>query len=367
MDQTAAQSTNSLTNTQASVLANLHKKLPGAQLPADVSEKLQDELNRIDLFIKSNQYGPQIDAEVNYVNFICDLPWSKTGQDVLDLARAKQVLDKNHHGMEVVKDRILEYLSVLILNHQRNTLAHQPVLAFVGLVGSGKTSIAYSIAESLGRPLIRIPFGGLGSALQLRGESRIKPEAEAGLIMKALKKSQVNNPVILLDELDRVTQEAKNDIMGVLVELLDPEQNMAFLDHYVGFPFDLSKILFIATANNTGNISTAVLDRLELIEMPFYSDEQKQVIGRDFLLPEALKNSGIDPGTLQIDPAVWPAIVRPLGFDGGIRSLKRNIDSLVRKVARKLVAGESIPGMEGKPVVYQINATNLNEYLPTTQ
>jgi ATP-dependent Lon protease len=369
MDSKTAQpvATAPLPNTQANIIANLKQKLQTAQLPHDVGEKLQDELSRIELFIKANQYGPQIDSEVNYVNLVCDLPWAKTGQDILDLARAKQVLDKNHHGMEVIKDRILEYLSVLILNHKRNTVAHQPVLAFVGLVGSGKTSIAYSIAEALGRPLIRIPFGGLGSALQLRGESRIKPEAEAGLIIKALKKAKVDNPVILLDELDRVTQEARNDIMGVLVELLDPEQNMAFLDHYVGFPFDLSKVLFIATANNTGNISTAVLDRLELIEMPFYSDEQKVVIGRDYLLPEALKNSGIDPSLLQIDSAVWPAVVRPLGFDGGIRSLKRNIDSLVRKVARKIVAGESIPGMAGKPVVYQINASNLNEYLPTAQ
>jgi len=340
--------------TQSKIVSDLHTKVQVAQVPEDVKLKLVEDLNRIELLMKSSQYGPQVDTEINYINFCCALPWMKTGTDVLDLNRAKTVLDKNHHGMDVIKDRILEYLSVLILNHNKNQVAHQPVLAFVGLVGSGKTSIAYSIAEALGRPIIRIPFGG---------ESRIKAEAEPGLIMKALKKSGVNNPVILLDELDRVTEAARNDIMGVLVELLDPEQNMAFLDHYVGFPFDLSKLLFIATANNTGNISTAVLDRLELIEMPFYSDAQKVVIGRDYILPEALKNAGIDSKVIQIDPNLWPEIVRPLGFDGGIRSLKRNIDSLVRKIARKLVAGGSVPGMNISGGVFVINAQNVHEYI----
>lgn len=347
-----------------SVIQKLEAKLQQANLPEDVLEKLQEELKKVEMYIHSNQVGPLTQSQINYINFVSELPWNKTGQDILDLARAKQVLDKNHYGMEPIKDRILEFISVLILNHQKNQVPKEPVLAFVGLVGSGKTSIAYSIAESLGRPIIRIPFGGLGSALQLRGESRIKPEAEPGLVMRALKKAQVNNPVILLDELDRVAQESKNDIMGVLVELLDPEQNMAFLDHYVAFPFDLSKVLFIATANNTGNIATAVMDRLELIEMPFYSDEQKVVIGRDYLFPQALKNAGIDPKLVQIEAVVWTNIVRPLGFDGGIRSLKRNIDMMVRKIARKIVAGTGMPGMNTQSGIFQINSGNIAEYLP---
>ncbi len=343
-------------NTAQTIISKLQQKIQAAQLPFDVLEKLQDELVRTEALLKNHQAGPETDRQINYINFICELPWGKISQDILDVKRAKQILDKNHFGMEPIKERILEYLSVLILTRQKQAITHQPVLAFVGLVGSGKTSLAFSIAEALGRQIIRIPFGGLGSALQLRGESRVKAEAEPGLIMKALRKSQVKNPVILLDEIDRITQEGRNDIMGVLVELLDPEQNMAFVDHYVSFPFDLSTVLFVATANNTGNIATAVLDRIELIEMPFYSDDQKVVIGRDYLLPQAVLNAGLDPRLIQIDPNIWLNIVRPLGFDGGIRSLKRNVDSLVRKVAKKVV--------EGNPGPYIINATNITEYMP---
>src|SRR5207237_371003 len=156
---------------------------------ADVREKLQDEVNRIELTVKANQYRPETDKQIEYVNFVCDLPWEKVGQDILDLNHSKQILDKNHHGLQTLKDRVLEYLSVLILNKQKGTQAKEPVLLFVGLAGSGKTTLVYSIAESLNRPLLRIPFGGLASALQLRGESRVKPEAEPGLIMRSLKRA----------------------------------------------------------------------------------------------------------------------------------------------------------------------------------
>ncbi len=215
--------------------------------------------------------------------------------------------------------------------------------------------MAYSIAESLGRPLLRIPFGGLGDPASLRGASRIRPDAEPGQIIKAIKAAKVSNPVILLDEIDRVAVEHKVDIMGVLVELLDPAQNQAFLDHYLDFPYDLSQVLFIATANNTGNIATAVLDRLEPIVMPFYSDEEKLTIGRDYLLPKALRESGVSQDLLVIDQATWPAILRPLGFDSGIRSLSRSLQTICRKVARKKVEGEVGP--------FKITSENLGEYL----
>ncbi len=358
MDPTA-QTTTAYSASQNSntILESLKKKLTASQLPPDVMEKLEDEMTRLELVFKTGQFTTEFDRQINYLNFITDLPWNKVGQDILDLNRAKQVLDKNHFGLETIKARILEYLSIMILNHMKGQVAKQPILAFVGLVGSGKTSIAFSIAEALGRPIIRIPFGGLGSALQLRGESRVKTEAEPGLIMRALKRAQVKNPVILLDELDRVTESARADIMGVLVELLDPEQNFAFLDHYVNFPFDLSQVLFVATANNTGNIATAVMDRLEVIEMPFYTDEQKVVIGRDYILPETLKNAAIDPRFVQIVPQVWTNIVRPLGFDGGIRSLKRHIVNMVGKIARQVVEGQKGP--------FLINEQNIEQYLGT--
>lgn len=341
---------------QTAVIVQLRQKFGQAQLPYDVKGKLSDEVARLEQVLKSGQYRPETDKQIEYINFICELPWGKVGEDILDIARAEEVLSKNHYGLEQLKVRILEYISVLILNKQKQVATHQPILFFVGLAGSGKTTMAYSIAECIGRPIARIPFGGLGSALQLRGESRVKAEAEPGLIMKALKKMMVRNPVILLDELDRVALEARNDIMGVLVELLDPEQNNQFLDHYVGFPFDLSQVLFVATANNTTNISTAVLDRLELIEMPFYSDEQKITIGRDYLLPQALKGAGLDPDVVSIDQNVWENIVRPLGFDGGIRSLTRNVDSLVRKIARKYVEGNHGP--------FPVTEENVKDYIP---
>ncbi len=340
----------------AQIIEQLREKVKSSDLPADVAARLENEVIRVELAAKTG-FNLETDRQIAFINFVCDLPWNKTNQDILDIARAKQVLDKNHHGMEPIKERILEYLATLILNKQKGQVPKSQVLCFVGLAGSGKTTLAFSIAESLGRPIIRIPFGGLGSALQLRGESRLKPEAEAGLVIKAAKKAQVKNPVILLDELDRVTAEARADIMGVLVELLDPEQNRAFLDHYLDIPFDLSQVLFVSTANNLTNVATAVLDRLEVLEMPFYSDEQKIVIGRDYLLPKALKDDGLDPNVLSIGENLWPQIVRPLGFDGGIRSLKRNIDSLVRKIAKKVVEGNSGP--------YRITAENITEFLPT--
>lgn len=345
------------TQNQAQIIEKLKQKVAGAQLPPDVLEKITDELSRVELVFKTKEFNPSLDAQISYINFICELPWNKVGQDILDLHRAKQILDKNHYGLEPLKNRILEYLSILILNKQKGLISKQPVLAFVGLAGSGKTTIAFSIAEALGRPIIRIPFGGLGSALQLRGESRVKTEAEPGFVMRALKKAQVRNPVILLDELDRITESARTDIMGVLVELLDPEQNMAFGDHYVGFPFDLSQVLFVATANNTGNIATAVLDRLELIEMPFYTDEQKVVIGKDYILPQALKDSALDANLVQISPETWSAIVRPLGFDGGIRSLRRNIVNMIGKIARMVVEGQKGP--------FLINEQNLQQFINT--
>lgn len=339
----------------AHVVEGLKQKVAQASLPSDVFARLENEISRIDLTIKSSGFNLEVNREIDFVNFVSELPWMKMGQDILDIHRAQQILDKNHHGMQSVKDRILEYLSILILNTRQGKLSSAPILAFVGLAGAGKTTLAYSIAEALGKPIARIPFGGLGSALQLRGESRLKPEAEPGLIIKALKKAKVKNPVILLDELDRITSEARADIMGVLVELLDPEQNFAFLDHYLDIPFDLSQVLFVATANNLSNIATAVLDRIEIIEMPFYTDEQKIVIGRDYLLPKALKQDGLNAETIKIDPNLWPTIVRPLGFDGGIRSLKRNIDSLVRKIARSVVEGNVGP--------YTITAENIGKYI----
>lgn len=332
----------------------LRDKLGQGGLPSDLAEKLKTDLERLEKAAGSGN-GVELDKELKYLEFVATLPFNKSSQDILDLHRTAGILERNHYGLKVVKDRILEYLSALILNSRQGAKLKSPVLAFVGLVGSGKTSLAYSIAESLGRQIIRIPLGGLGSVRELRGQSRVNPEAEPGRLMKAIRDLGVNNPVILLDEIDRVATESRADVMGVLVELLDPEQNWAFVDNFVDHPFDLSRALFIATANNTGNIATAVLDRLEIIEMPGYSDEEKIAIGRNYILPKALQVSGLPPQTIVIDETLWPQIVRPLGYDGGIRSLQRNIEKVVRKVARGVV--------EGNPGPYHLTGANVGQYL----
>jgi ATP-dependent Lon protease len=231
-----------------------------------------------------------------------------------------------------------------------------PILCFVGLVGTGKTTIASSIAEAMGRRFARIPFGGMGDPLDLRGQSKMHAEAEPGKIIKALTQTQSKNPVILLDEIDRVTDQGRASIMGVLVELLDPEQNHEYVDHYIDYPVDLSEALFIATANNTTSISTAVLDRIEPIAMPSYSDQEKINIGINYMLPKVIKEAGIPPGSLIIDPDVWASITRPLGYDAGIRTLERTIEGVVRKVARSIV--------EGTGSVVHLTQANVKQYLP---
>jgi ATP-dependent Lon protease len=262
--------------------------------------------------------------------------------------------------MEYVKDRILEYTSSVILLKKRgkDAIARSPVLLLVGLQGVGKTTLAISMANALGRKFVRIAMGGIGSTLELRGRSKAFPEAEPGLIVKAMIKSGVKNPLILLDEIEKASGEQglRLDIMAVLLEILDPNQNRDFRDHYVDYPVDLSQVLFICSANNTGTISTALMDRMELIKMPSYTDAEKIAIARDYLMPKIFENSGLNRDELIIDPALWPGIVRPFGYDSGIRSLGRTLESICRKVAKEIV--------EGKVKQVTLTADNLKYYLP---
>src|SRR5581483_10565746 len=296
-----------------------------------------------------------------YIDWIVNLPWKNRSQDNLDLVNAKAVLDKNHYGLQQIKDRVLEYLAVLALQTKQSQgegkPIRAPILFLVGLVGTGKTTLAYSIAEAMGRKFERIPFGGMGSALALRGQARAFSDAEPGGVIKALRRAGTKNPIILLDEIDRMSEGARADIMGVLVELLDPGQNFAFTDHFVDYPVDLSEVLFIATGNNTKNISTAVMDRLEPIQMPSYSDDEKIAIAKSYVFPRAIKDSGILQGQLTIADDVWAQVVRPLGFDSGIRTLERTVQGVCRKVARMIV--------EGKAQNVTITQQNVKEFLPT--
>lgn len=346
------------------------KKLDEAKVPKELKERIEGNLEEVIRLENDISARIHIEQIFVYTDWVVSLPWDMRTTDVLDIAKARQILDRNHYGLAPVKEKILEYLSILKLNMDRwkkesqtgeEKLSHAilarraPILCLVGLVGTGKTTLAKSIAEAMGRRFVRIPFGGMSDALDLRGQSRVRPDAEIGLILKGLRYGGSKNPVMLLDEIDRVAESTRGDIMGVLVELLDPEQNQAFTDHYLDYPFDLSEVLFIATANNTTNIATAVLDRLEPIQMPSYTDEEKITIARDYVLPQLMRESGLTGENLTIDPAIWPKLVRPLGYDAGIRSLERTINGICRKVARFIV--------EGKGKSFHVNESTIKEFV----
>lgn len=357
-------------STESSIpeIQNLYTKLAGAKLPAELAERAMLMVQRVESALKFSGQAASLYQIERYIDWIVHLPWTERTTDNLNLEQVRGILNRNHYGLEKLKERILEYIAVMKLkqsqfvNSQTEVqtegmlkFMRAPILCLVGLVGTGKTTMAFSIAESMQRKFVRIPFGGMGSALDLRGQSRQHPEAEPGYVIKALRRALSRNPVILLDEIDRVSEHARADIMGVLVELLDPEQNANYVDHYIDYPFDLSEALFIATANNTKNISTAVMDRLEPIQMPSYSDQEKIVIGRDYVLPNIVKESGLKATQLIIDADVWPNIVRPLGYDAGIRTLERTINGIARKAAKRIV--------EGKEQVVHLTNLNIKEFV----
>lgn len=340
-------------------IEKLSSEVKKVNIPQELRDRIVLRLEQLSAISSSEAFLPEFDKINKYIEWVLALPWEKRTQDLLDLKRSREVLDKSHHGLEEIKARILEYISVMKLKQEErkaDEMMRAPILCFVGLVGTGKTTIAFSIAEALGRNFARIPFGGMGDPLDLRGQARAHPEAEPGKIIKALRQTQSKNCVILLDEIDRVTDAGRSSIMGVLVELLDPEQNKSFSDHYIDFPFDLSEVLFIATANNTHNIATAVLDRLEPIQMPSYSDDEKITIAQEYMLPKINRLSGIPEGGIVIEDEVWPQIVRPLGYDAGMRTLERTIQGVVRKVAKEIV--------QGKTKEVKITQENVKEYLP---
>ena len=374
----------------------LKDKVLKALMPAELKEKLLASLDRLNFSMRVGggaSYG-SYEQTATYIDWVVSLPWEKESADILDIARAKMVFDKNHYGLNQIKARILEFLSVIILQRKsalessksatskqfnpstslgtdsslieqfsplKSTITvtkpvlHAPILCFVGLVGTGKTTMAVSVAEALNRQIIRIPFGGLASSLDLRGLSRVHPEAEPGIVIKSLRRVNVKNPVVLLDELDRVSDEKRQEIMGVLIELLDPEQNKAFSDHYIDFPFDLSGAIFVATANNINKVSTAVIDRMEVIQMPSYTDEEKIHIGSKFLLPKALEEAGLSSDHLKVEESTWPILIRPLGFDAGIRTLKRITQGMVRKAAWKILNHEGSS--------FAVNTQNYREFM----
>ena len=320
-------------------IQELKDKVTAATLPDDLRRKVAKDIIALERSVELGSYDEKYEKVSRYIEWVLKVPWAQEAPMQYDLERTKAVFEQHHFGMRDVKDRFLEYVSVMKLRSEEGAESdfRAPVLLLVGLVGTGKTTFAISLAEALNRPIARVPFGGMGSAKDLRGESRLLLEAEPGMIVKGICTAGVRNPIILLDEIDRVADEARRDIMGVLVELLDPAQNHAFVDNYVDYPMNLSHAIFIATANNTTGIATAVLDRLEKISMPSYTDEEKIVIARRYILPQLLKDTGVKPEQLIIEEALWSQMTRPLGYDAGIRTLQRTLQGMVRKAARIIV------------------------------
>jgi ATP-dependent Lon protease len=364
IDNVVAQRSVSLVDETIHEIDDLEKKVKSVAMPQELSERALRNIDRLRRMAKRGSYSAEFESVDKYVQWITSIPWGKISTDNLDVNNAKQLMDSTHYGMDTVKDLILDYLAVMQLQlNEANRVSHQveengsnmavlrgssanaPVMLFVGLQGVGKTSIAKSIASAMGREFVRVSLGAIGSVTSLRGQSKAFLDAEPGQIIKALSRAKTMNPVILLDEIDKTSGNTSllSDVMAALLEILDPEQNTHFLDHYLDYPVDLSKVFFICTANNLGSLSAALLDRMEVIRFTSYSDEEKVVIAKNYSLPKVIKNTGIQEGSIVMEDDVWPLLVRPVGFDAGLRQLERNLATLVRRAARMITSGTPVP------------------------
>ncbi|MCC7289686.1 AAA family ATPase [bacterium] len=357
MNPTAPQNSTADFNSDIALIEN---KLNAVKLPQELLESTTRTIGRLRRMASHGNFSAEYESVDKYVDWITQVPWGKLTQDNLDIANAKKLMDSSHYGIDVVKDVILDYLSVMKLQIDsgfkkqeisgdaailRGNSANAPVMLFVGLQGVGKTSIAKSIAQAMGRKFVRVSLGAIGSVQILRGQSKVFADAEPGQIVKALIRSGTMNPLILLDEIDKVSGSGGllSDVMAALLEILDPEQNSHFLDHYVDYPVDLSQVFFICTANNLGGLSAALLDRMEIIRFTSYTDEEKTIIAKTYSMPKVLKNTGLRPDQIVIEESVWPILVRPVGFDAGLRQLERNIATMIRSAARMIVEGTPTP------------------------
>lgn len=314
------------------------KKKKWAQTVADHFDKELDKLGRM------NPAAPDYSVQLNYLELLLDLPWSEFTKDNFDLKRAQRILDKDHFGLEKVKQRIIEYLAVLKL--KRNMKA--PILCLVGPPGVGKTSLGKSIAKALGRKYVRMALGGIRDEAEIRGHRKTYIGAMPGRIISSIKKAGADNPVFVLDEIDKVGTDHRGDPSSALLEVLDPEQNNAFYDHYVEVDYDLSNILFIATANSLSTIQPALLDRMEIIEVNGYTIEEKIEIAKKYLLPKQKENHGLQTKDISLKPALIEKVIEDYTRESGVRGLEKKIGSLVRGVATKIAMEET----------YEANLTN---------
>ncbi len=315
---------------------SLRLKASKLTLPPKVSAHIQKELKKLQLLNPASADYPVL---INYCEFVLDLPWGKVTEDNFDLKQAQVILDKEHYGLEKVKERIIEYLAVLKL---KNDLKG-PILCLYGPPGVGKTSLGKSVAEALGRKYVRMSLGGLRDEAEIRGHRKTYVGAMPGRILQNIKKAESSNPVFILDEIDKINSDFRGDPASALLEVLDPEQNNAFGDNYLEIEYDLSKVLFIATANSLDTLHPALLDRMEIIEITGYSLEEKLEIAQKHLVPKQRKEHGLKARQLTFDAAALRKIVEGYTRESGVRGLERKIAAVARYVAKNVVLGEKVP------------------------
>jgi ATP-dependent Lon protease len=313
----------------------LRQRLAETTLPDEVRKELERELTRLQRLAPA---APDYQVLRSYLEFALELPWSATTTDQLDLNRAQHVLNEDHFGLEDVKDRIIEHLAVM----QLKPAAKSPILCFVGPPGVGKTSLGHSIARALGRRFERFSLGGVHDEAELRGHRRTYIGALPGRILQAMRRVGVRNPVLMLDEVDKLGRDFRGDPAAALLEILDPAQNHTFRDHYLDLPFDLSNTFFICTANALETIPSPLLDRLEMMTLPGYSEEEKLEIARRYLVPRQIDNSGLLPEQLQLSEAALRTIIGRYTREAGVRQLERTIGSTARKIARRVALQEPL-------------------------
>ena len=324
------------------------QKAKDKKWPKEVAAQFEKELSKLE---KYNPSSPDYSIQYNYIEFMLDLPWGEMSKDNLDLAHARKVLDSDHYGLDSVKDRIIEYLAVLKLKGNMKS----PILCLYGPPGVGKTSLGKSIAKALGRKYVRIALGGMHDEAELRGHRKTYIGALPGRILNGIDKAGTSNPVVVLDEIDKVGNDYKGDPSSALLEVLDPEQNVAFHDNYLDIDYDLSHVLFITTANNISTIQSALLDRMELINVSGYLAEEKMEIARHYLVPKQLEEHGIDRRGLRIDKSALAGIIDSYTHESGVRGLEKQIAKIARVTAKKIALGEEYPKV--------IKKEHLKEYL----